>query len=64
MVRLRLLRTLSFEILEHIRISAGGATLTFKDFEDFTQLRVNLDGKPIGGGIERGALTPAGARKS
>lgn len=37
----------------------GRYNLTFKDFEDFTQLRVNLDGKPIGSGIERGALTPA-----
>ena len=33
--------------------------LTYKDFEDFTQLRVSLDGKPVGGGIDRGALTPA-----
>ena len=30
--------------------------LTFKDFEDFTQLRVSLEGKPVGSGIERGAL--------
>ena len=36
----------------------GRHNLTFKDFEDFTQLRVSLDGKPVGGGIERGALTP------
>ncbi|WFP74650.1 ATP-dependent helicase [Mesorhizobium sp. WSM4906] len=33
--------------------------LTFKDYEDFTQLRVSLEGKPVGAGIERGALTPA-----
>jgi len=39
----------------------GRYNLTYKDFEDFTQLRVGLDGKPVGGGIERGALTPAAA---
>jgi DNA helicase II / ATP-dependent DNA helicase PcrA len=33
--------------------------LTYRDYEDFTQLRVSLDGKPVGTGIERGALTPA-----
>lgn len=33
--------------------------LTFRDFDDFTQLRVNPDGKPIGNAIERGALTAA-----
>lgn len=32
--------------------------LTFRDFEDFTQLRVSQDGKPVGNAIERGALTP------
>jgi DNA helicase II / ATP-dependent DNA helicase PcrA len=37
----------------------GRYNLTFKDFDDFTQLRVSLDGKPVGGGIERGALSPA-----
>lgn len=36
----------------------GRYNLTFKDFEDFTQLRMDLDGRPIGIGIERGALTP------
>jgi DNA helicase-2/ATP-dependent DNA helicase PcrA len=36
----------------------GRYNLTFKDFEDFTQIRVSLDGKPVGSGIERGALTP------
>ena len=33
--------------------------VTFKDFEDFMQLRVSVDGKPVGVGIEQGALTPA-----
>ena len=37
----------------------GRYNLAFRDFEDFTQLRVSLDGKPVGNAIERGALTPA-----
>jgi DNA helicase-2/ATP-dependent DNA helicase PcrA len=37
----------------------GRYDLTFKDFEDFAQLRMDLEGKPVGIGIERGALTPA-----
>lgn len=37
----------------------GRYNLTFKDFEDFTQLRVSPGGKPVGNAIERGALTPA-----
>ena len=37
----------------------GRYNLTFKDFEEFTQLRVSLDGKPTGSALERGALTPA-----
>ncbi len=32
--------------------------LTFRDFEDFAQLRMDVDGNPVGIGIERGALTP------
>lgn len=36
----------------------GRYNLTFKDFEDFTQLRMDLEGRPVGIGIERGALTP------
>lgn len=32
--------------------------LTFKDFEDFTQLRIDVAGRPAGAGIDRGALTP------
>jgi DNA helicase II / ATP-dependent DNA helicase PcrA len=35
----------------------GRYNLTFKDFDDFTQLRMDPDGKPVGIGIERGALT-------
>lgn len=31
--------------------------LTYKDFEEFTQLRVSLDGEPVGFALERGALT-------
>ncbi len=37
----------------------GKYGLTFKDLEDFTQLRVSLDGKPVGSAIERGSLTSA-----
>jgi DNA helicase II / ATP-dependent DNA helicase PcrA len=33
-----------------------------KEFEDFAQLRISLDGSPVGNAIERGALTPAIAR--
>lgn len=33
--------------------------LTFKDYEEFTQLRVGLDGTPAGAVLERGAITPA-----
>ena len=36
--------------------------LTFRDFEEFTQLRVSLDGQPVGNALERGALTPDMAR--
>lgn len=32
--------------------------LTFRDFEEFTQLRVSVDGQPVGNALERGALTP------
>ena len=31
--------------------------LTFRDFEDFTQLRMSVEGQPVGHGLERGALT-------
>ncbi len=31
--------------------------LTFKDFDDFTQLRLSPDGKPVGNAIDRGGLT-------
>lgn len=36
--------------------------LTYKDFEEFTQLRLDADGNPSGAGIERGAITPELAR--
>lgn len=32
--------------------------LTFQDFEEFTQLRVGVNGKPAGIAIEQGSLTP------
>ena len=36
--------------------------LAFRDFEEFTQLRVSVDGKPVGYPLERGALTHAIAK--
>lgn len=32
--------------------------LTFRDYDEFTQLRVSIDGRPVGNALERGALTP------
>lgn len=40
----------------------GRYNLNFRDFEEFTQIQVSLDGKPVGGGIERGAISPEVAR--
>ena len=37
-------------------------SLTFRDFEEFTQLRVSVDGQPVGYALEHGALTPDVAR--
>lgn len=31
---------------------------TFRDFEDFSQLLISLDGEPVGNAIEHGSLTP------
>ena len=31
--------------------------LTFRDFEEFTQLRISVEGKPVGYALERSALT-------
>jgi DNA helicase-2/ATP-dependent DNA helicase PcrA len=36
--------------------------LNFRDFEEFMQLRVSLDGEPVGNAIEHGALTKEIAR--
>ena len=52
----------SAEFEEHVTAICaqhGRYNLTFRDFEEFTQLRVSLDGKPVGNAIERGALTPS-----
>jgi DNA helicase-2/ATP-dependent DNA helicase PcrA len=35
----------------------GRYNLTFRDLEEFTQLRLSLDGEPVGSSIEHGALT-------
>jgi DNA helicase-2/ATP-dependent DNA helicase PcrA len=32
--------------------------LNFRDFEEFTQLRIDLGGQPVGAAIESGSLTP------
>jgi DNA helicase-2/ATP-dependent DNA helicase PcrA len=48
------------EFEEHVREICsrhGRLTLQYKDFEEFTQLRVGLDGEPCGAVIERGAIT-------
>lgn len=37
--------------------SFGRFSLTFRDFEEFTQLRVSSDGKPVGSAIDRGGVT-------
>ena len=36
----------------------GRYNLDFRDFEEFTQLRVSLDGQPVGNAIEHGMLSP------
>lgn len=41
-------------LAEHRRPSPS-----FSDLEDFTQLRISADGKPVGHGIDHGGLTPA-----
>jgi DNA helicase-2/ATP-dependent DNA helicase PcrA len=42
---------------EHRRFNLG-----FKDFEEFTQLRIDVDGNPVGYAIDHGSLTPEIAR--
>ena len=36
----------------------GRSDLSFKDFDDFTQLRVSSEGRPVGNAIDRGSVTP------
>lgn len=45
------------EIVKAVCAQHGRYDLKYKDFEEFTQLRVDLDGEPAGGAIEHGALT-------
>jgi DNA helicase II / ATP-dependent DNA helicase PcrA len=50
----------SAEFEEHVRAvlaEHGRYNPTFSDFDDFAQLRVNLDGEPVGNPIEHGGLT-------
>jgi DNA helicase-2/ATP-dependent DNA helicase PcrA len=49
----------SEEFEEHVKAVCarhGRYNLTFKDLEEFTQIRVGMDGQPVG--IERAAITP------
>jgi DNA helicase-2/ATP-dependent DNA helicase PcrA len=41
----------------------GRHGLTFKDFEEFTQLRMSITGEPSGNAIEKGSLTPEVAKE-
>ena len=55
----------STDFQEHITAICaqhGRYNLNFRDFEEFTQLRVSLDGEPVGNAIEHGALTEDIAR--
>jgi ATP-dependent DNA helicase UvrD/PcrA len=36
----------------------GRYDLAFKDYEEFVQLRMSVDGEPVGNSIEHGSLTP------
>lgn len=40
----------------------GRYNLTFRDYEEFTQLRISPEGRPVGSAIEHGSLTPEIAR--
>ena len=46
--------------VEAVCAQHGRYNLTFRDFEEFAQLRVGVDGQPVG--IERAAITPQAAR--
>ena len=49
------------EFEEHVKAACaeyGRYNLTYQEFEEFTQLRVGLDGKPAGAALERGSMTP------
>jgi DNA helicase-2/ATP-dependent DNA helicase PcrA len=45
------------KIVAAVCAQGGRYNLTYKDFEEFTQLRVGIDGEPVGAAIEHGALT-------
>jgi DNA helicase-2/ATP-dependent DNA helicase PcrA len=56
----KLLTPESPEFVKHVTVvcaAHGRHNLVFKDFEEFTQLRIDIDGEPVGQGLERGALT-------
>ncbi len=55
----------SEEFERHVRAACeehNRYNLTFREFEDFTRLRISIDGTPVGDALERGALTPDIAR--
>lgn len=45
------------QIVKAVCVQHGRHNLTYKDFEEFTQLRIGVDGKPAGGVLEKGAVT-------
>lgn len=51
----------SAEFEHHVRVTCAAYNrhnLNYRDFEDFTQLRVSPEGEPVGHSLQRGALTP------
>jgi DNA helicase II / ATP-dependent DNA helicase PcrA len=60
--RFKVLTPDSAEFVDHVTAVCaqhGRYSLGFKDFEEFEQLRVGLDGEPTGIALKRGAVTPA-----
>lgn len=56
----RVLTPDSKEFSEHVTVAyaqAGKHNLTYQDLDDFSQIRVSLQGEPVGWAIERGAVS-------
>jgi DNA helicase-2/ATP-dependent DNA helicase PcrA len=45
------------KIVQSVCEGYGRRNLTYKDYEEFTQIRVGLDGAPAGDVLERGSIT-------